>query len=412
MKKMKKMMCILTAVAMLFTMTGLSVFAAGEVESPAEDQVVGTQDSDLETSAVDESAVVEAQDIDAAENENAKSVQEDGSNVVVITKPEQIQNVKVLSGFHSVKFEWKKTSGAEGYNIGIKNPKSSTGWSRIALIKDPNTTSFEYKGMKNRKSETFRVMAVKFAGTDSTKTYKDEEGNQYAAGALAVKFNTDGSIQGAATCSPEFTKQAVNKMEIAVTLKKTRTYGGVKLKAGTRVITDGYSAGNYYFDNPKGKRAYVARIAARGAKADYQPNGDYGLESAEFFINGYLNSNKSLKPKNGRVIWVSTYTQHLYMFKEEGGRYVSLNGYNWPVSMGKATTPSPTGNKMIKKRISARHGIKFWSCYSGMNALHGVKGNWGKKLGRLASHGCIRNPKDGAAKIWQNCKKGTRVIVY
>ncbi|MDO5491863.1 MAG: L,D-transpeptidase family protein [Bacillota bacterium] len=382
MKKMKKMMCILTAVAMLFTMTGLGVFAAEEVESPAEDQVVGTQDSDLE------SAVVEVQDVDAAENESPKPV-------IIPDKPV----VTALSGFHSVKLKWNKSNNAEAYNIGFRNANGK--WESVGVTRN---LEIEKKGLKARNNYKFRVFAVRLKEASKNKanlTYHDINGE-----------TTNGVWTGEVSEPTYVDKQCVARMEIAVTLKKTRTYGGVKMKAGTRVITDGYSAGNYYFDNPRGKRAYVARIAARGARADYQPNGDYGLESAEFFINDYLNSNKSLKPKNGRVIWVSTYTQHLYMFKEEGGKYVSLNGYNWPVSMGKATTPSPTGNKMIKKRISARHGIKFWSCYSGMNALHGVKGSWGKKLGRLASHGCIRNPKDGAAKIWQNCKKGTRVIVY
>ncbi|MBQ6401019.1 MAG: L,D-transpeptidase family protein [Firmicutes bacterium] len=395
MKNFKKTLCILTAVAMLFTMTGLGVFAAEDVENPAEDQVVETQVAE-DQAVIEEDGVVELQENDAAEPAEV-TVQQEETKII----PGQ-PTVTALSGFHSIKLKWDATENAEAYNVGIQNDDGSWGWLGTTT---KNVLEIEKKGLKQRKTYHFRVFAAVLNDDAKDKTeltYKDIKG--YKAG----------SNWSEAWISPMtyVDKQIVNKMHIAVTLKKTRKYGGVRMKAGTRVVTDGYAAGNYYFDNPKGKRAYVARIAARNAKADYKPKSKYELDEATYFINRYMENNKKLNPKNGRVIWVSTYTQHLYMFKKEGGKWVSLNGYNWPVSMGKASTPSPTGNKVIGKRISARHGIKFWSCYSGLNALHGVKGNWGKKLGKLASHGCIRNPKDGAQKIWKNCKKGTRVIVY
>ena len=120
-----------------------------------------------------------------------------------------------------------------------------------------------------------------------------------------------------------------------------------------------------------------------------------------------------MSSSKSRLIWVSGYCQHVYIFTGSTGNWTCEK--DWKISTGKASTPSPTGKKSISKKIKYRHGIKYWSCYSSLNALHGVKRDWGKRLGSIQSSGCIRNPNsssNGAQWIYYNCQKGTRVYVY
>ena len=110
------------------------------------------------------------------------------------------------------------------------------------------------------------------------------------------------------------------------------------------------------------------------------------------------------------LIWVSTYCQHVYYFRGSKGNWRCVR--DWECATGTVNGPSPSGmwgNKEIHKKIKRRHGLKFWSCYSSMNAFHGKQSRW--KVGKPASSGCIRNANENAQYIYNNAPKRTKVIV-
>ena len=192
-------------------------------------------------------------------------------------------------------------------------------------------------------------------------------------------------------------------------MKRTKKANGQTLKKGKRVWAEDFGLGKYTVYK-KGKRLRVPRVMVKKIKASYKKRGNYGRESAEFFINKYMDD-KNIKSSTKYTIWVSSYMQHLYVFKKTDGRWECVKDNK--ICMGRKTAPSPSGTKKIQKKIGKRHGIKYWSCYSGLNALHGFKPSWSKKiLGKLASGGCVRNWNSDAKWIYKNCPKGTRVIVY
>ena len=209
-------------------------------------------------------------------------------------------------------------------------------------------------------------------------------------------------------------KGCVRPMYITLKLKKKRTLkslnGGPKitLKKNTVITADGFGGGCYYFTY-NGKRYRMARTSAKKQVAYYNGRGnwDYSAEEAELFVN-----QKHLTGKGQYLIWVSFYTQRMYIMKRSGSEWKYYN--SWDCATGKAATPSPTGNKAIGKKKKSHHNIKWWSSFSNpksiANSIHGKKKGW--KLGLPQSHGCIRNEVVNAKWVYDNCPKNTMVYNY
>lgn len=440
MKLLSRVACVATAFVMVLTMTGTGVLAAEKGEAVGDESIYGEYAEDqmiveesvgeLPDGAVtdeagslqegqtdageqypaeitdsldgtDSSAIAEAEETEgistsgqtatenpAAEEETAASETErtpdlvqKSANVKSLARP---KGLKAYSGYQSVKLTWKKVKNAKYYVIersrAKKNKFTKIGTAKGCSFVDPNVPLYQ--------AYTYRVRAVGKSGSTTIKSGWSK-----------------------------ITQDCVGRMRVYVTFTKTKTYKHpngkkFKIKKGTRIRTEGFGGG-YYLFYIKGKQHSVSRVATKNASAKYiRPNGDnnYNNADAEFFINRYVQK-RGIKSSKKYLIWVSSNTQHLYVFKKKNGKW-KATGRDWEVSMGKAATPSPTGDKKIHKKVYFRHGINYWNCFSSMNALHGVSYGMSSKLGRTASHGCIRNPTGKAKWIYNNCGIGTRVIVY
>lgn len=353
MKSIKSKICIALSVVLMLTMSGTGVFAS-EVAAPAEQP--------------------------AAETATAAAA---SATATKVAAPAKVAGLKAISGFKSVKLTWDASKGATYYIV--ERAKSGGKFAKIG--KKVTKTTFEDKKAKMYTKYTYRVTAVNAGGKSAP-----------------TKLST----------------KCVRKMRIYITTKVNKHLkahdGSGKtctIKAGTRLATDGFGGGCFYFTR-KGATFRISGIATRNEKAQWlRPNksrdNDYTEEDANYFINKYVKK-KHIKSSKKYLIWVSTYTQHLYVFKKSKGQW-KLNR-DWDVSTGKATSPSPTGNKSIHKKIGSRHGLPCWNCFSSMNALHGCFASWEHLLGNPASGGCIRNKNKNARWIYNNCPKGTKVIVY
>jgi lipoprotein-anchoring transpeptidase ErfK/SrfK len=92
---------------------------------------------------------------------------------------------------------------------------------------------------------------------------------------------------------------------------------------------------------------------------------------------------------------------------------VSINGveeYSWPVSTGATRYPTPSGS-FKSYRLKRHHVSKEWNApmpYSIFftpegHAIHGTV--YLKRLGRRASHGCVRLAPVNAGKLYELIKK-------
>ncbi len=190
---------------------------------------------------------------------------------------------------------------------------------------------------------------------------------------------------------------------------KLKSHGGpkrtLKVKKGQYIYAYGFGGGKYIFrDN--GSLFYCNMTRAGKKSCIYEKKWNYSREEAQFYVNA-----KNLTSRTGVLIWINTYTQHLYRFEGTAGNWVCVADFD--CSTGKAASPSPTGvsgKKAVWKKIRTRHGIPYWSPYSDINSIHAKRSGW--KIGVPSSNGCVRNYKENAKDVYDNAPIGTRVLLY
>lgn len=86
----------------------------------------------------------------------------------------------------------------------------------------------------------------------------------------------------------------------------------------------------------------------------------------------------------------------------------------YPVTVGKPSTPTPLGNwTIIKKALwGAQFGGHFMqlSVPGGIYGIHGTNKPW--SIGQAVSHGCIRMYSKDAAELYNKVPIGTPVHIY
>lgn len=238
----------------------------------------------------------------------------------------------------------------------------------------------------------------------------------------------------------EVSGTSIRPMYESITFKESVTLSShdgknrsVKFKGGQTVIAQGFGGGKYEFWY-NGNYFYVNYVRVKNCKADYQPN-KYGTSktysgiwamqnyasaaggteyyqglryydrtSAEYFVNALAKTSRTKY-----LIWVSTYTQHLYVFQGSKGNWKLIK--DWECSTGAGESPTPTGfNKQLERKVSYRHGVKWWCPFQTWNSIHGKLSSW--YMGGPASNGCVRNFDPNAKWVYDNCPNGTALIVY
>jgi lipoprotein-anchoring transpeptidase ErfK/SrfK len=296
--------------------------------------------------------------------------------------PEAAPAVSVFGGKDSVHLEWTPVDGVK-YAV-FKGSKAEG----TPLIEDATGGKYRVTGLAAGSSGSVTVVAY-------TSTYSDPESK-------ATTVNYGGATGPVRTISYNL------KIKKSGTLKSHHgpkaTY---KVKKGQTVSAFGYGGGGKYMFKNGSSIFYVAKIRVGKKKAVYTKAFDYSAKTAECFVN-----DAGLSSKTPYLVWVNTYTQRMYVFAGSKGNWKCVNG-GVECATGKASSPTPTGpygNKQIIKKIKTRHGIKWWSPFSGINSIHGKKSSW--KMGKPASNGCVRNMPNNAKFVYDNCKKGTKVYIY
>lgn len=296
-------------------------------------------------------------------------------DVTTPARPSVPEAVNAYSGAACVKFKWKPVDNVSGYIVYRDG-------NQIAEV-DPSATEYIDKVARGE-SHFYTVAAF---------TSYDLNGSAYT-----LKSDK----------SKAYKQSPVRPMYYKLTIKSN--YKSLKLKKGDVVYADRFDSGKYML---LGSGTYVKRTYAKKRTADYIKSGgwNYSREDAETYVNTkYPDPNKKGSPTN-HLIWVSTYTQHVYYFARVDGQWKCKD--DWECATGTASTPTPTGksyNKAIWKKMKKYHGLKWWSCFSSMNSFHGKQSKW--KVGTPASNGCVRNPNNKAEFIYKTVPKKTQVIIF
>ena len=418
MKNRKHKFLIFVVSFMMVTTAWAGAFTAyaeenTEAEGTAETVENGEAAIETEEEAVTEEteeAVPEETEVAAPE----EAAEEAAVEAQATAAPAAVTNLRAVAGKGRVVLRWTAVPDADGYIINRTGGSvAKTGLDTSGNAKDFFTKTGNQCEWRNQydvnigEVYTYSVVAYKNVIEETEGDVSGSEVKGEAVQEEEVQAAAESRVQSAAVST---TGECVRPMYIRVTFKQKKTLKAhdsskkkYTIKKGQTMITDGYSSGAYMF-KVDGHPYRVNRARCKNAKAYYTTKMEYGRESAEEFVN-----NCGLSSSTNRFMWVSFYTQHIYIMKKVGSRWTVEK--DWECSTGMASAPSPTGVKAINGfRPKSRHGLAYWSGYSGKNAFHGKRGSW--KLGKPKSHGCIRNLNVNAKWIYKNVKKGTRVYNY
>ena len=284
------------------------------------------------------------------------------------TKPAKVPYIKAHCGYDSVTVMYNKADGADGYQIErsfIKNGKY------VETIRRDAGKKLSYRDQRNdsnkRRVGYYRVRAYK----------KDSKGKIVSFGEWSWRSRA----------------KAVRQMYIKIKVN------------GKWKTANGFAGGKYY--TTSGNSYSVARV--RDASTDYLKSANYTDTTAENFVNELTKAKVVKRNGKKRMVWISTYTQHLYVFKWNGSRWKIEK--DWECSTGKAGSPTPMSKKKkLNHKHRWRHNLPYWNCFSSCNAMHGKYSSW--EMGKPRSGGCVRNPNSKAQFIYENVAKGSPVVVW
>jgi len=308
--------------------------------------------------------------------------------------------ITTASGYQSVTLRWNKIPGALYYDIIRTDSYGRSVKLKIATTakNSLNSKMIEYRDSKNVEADVsyyYSVWAVRNAKENgkTVKVRSKAKRNSHSVKSVRQMYQTIyfGS-------SATLTSHAGPSV--------TRTF-----YPGTPIVTTGFGGGQYKFWYG-GSLFYANYTRVSYATCDYITSSDYSKLSATKFINELYNAGEVRRSSSDYLIWVSTYTQHLYIFKWNYRTKSWVLDRHWECSTGTAGSPTRIDTYMnIEARYSYEGGIPYWNCFSGMNAIHGKKDSYAID-GHPHSHGCVRNYNSNAGWIWDNCPMGTPVAIY
>lgn len=389
-----------------------------------------TKDFSTKTRKVTVGSTQKAPDLAcSADPSPATFVVEDGKTEYTIyykpTAPKKVTGLKLHPSYKSIILTWDNVLGADKY--------------KIYRSKD-NKTFTLYKTVDDTTAKTQKFTDVNAKGTEGDFNVARKYYYKVAAVNVALSKNYISAKTSSLgnTCVRPMYEQVTFKASAQLTshdkFKKTVTF-----KGGQTIIAQGFGGGKYKFYY-KGCYFYANYVRVYKCKPLYQKNTDGTVsptasklvkykyptwKKQDYAQNGLTSYNKiryydkttaeGFVNRSGKtsstqyLIWVSTYTQHIYVFKGSKGKWKLYK--DWECSTGAAGSPTPTGfDKKIVDKWYNHSGINYWNPFQNANSIHGHRLSY--VFGKPQSNGCVRNYDPNAKWIYDNCKVGTGLIVY
>lgn len=345
--------------------------------------------------------------VSAYKTVNKKTVEGERSNAAKATPRAANPGTAKLSLYANqdskVVLSWKKLKKATGYEVLQKD-----GSGKFVSISKVTGTTATVTGLTNGQSYQFQVRAFRtvnggttYGRVSNTVTAKPKA---YVAPPASI-----------ASVHKVYYGAKIVKAGGGVTVTSTDGKSKVKLKNGTSVtVTANEKPQATILYKNKYYKINRSNVALRSMK--YDTKHPYSKTVAEAFANY-----KGLASSSKYFIWISTYTQRMYVFK--GSQYDWDLLYTWKVSTGSFGRESKFGiSKLGQKMYKWWFGTYQFAWYASRirgGAIHSElyypSGNKYVDMGMLghpASHGCVRVYKSNAKFIYDNVPKGSTVLVY
>ena len=332
--------------------------------------------------------------------------------------PAKVTTLKRHPSYKSIIITWNRVPGATKYVL-QRSTQKDKGFKNLKTVNVTDTS---------KKSYTYTDKGAK----QTVKPFSTARTYYYRIYAFSERGDRSLSRTISGTCVRPMYEKVTFKEGVSLTShdgkSKTKYF-----RSGQTIIAQGFGGGKYKFwydgyyfyasyvrvrncipmyqRNTDGIVGKAGHYSGKWAKQNYAADGSssykgiryYDKTTAESFVNKY---GKSSKTKY--LIWVSTYTQHLYVFKGSKGKWKLYK--DWECSTGAAKSPTPTGfDKAIQDKWRNHSGIDYWSPFQHANSIHGQRSSY--VFGKPQSNGCVRNFDQNAKWLYYNCAIGTGLIV-
>ena len=250
-----------------------------------------------------------------------------------------------------LKVNWSKVSGAQGYRV-YRKANGAKSWTRIATLKGNSSVSYTDKKVKQGTKYTYTVRAYRKSGKT---TYwggynKTGKTNQVKISIKYKKVTDKNSVMYGKTLKLYYDASGKQIQNLESIVGKKSSYI-LYVNKSKSMVTAYYQDGKYYVP-------YRAMICSAGALSSYTPN----------------------------------------------GTFLTPSKYRWHELMG------PSWGQWCTR---IHGGVLFHSVfYNSKNNNQALSVSAYNKLGRPASHGCIRLTAGDAKWIYDNCKLKTKVVIY
>ncbi|MCD8011017.1 MAG: fibronectin type III domain-containing protein [Lachnospiraceae bacterium] len=297
--------------------------------------------------------------------------------------------------------EWSKVTNATGYIIYRYNIKTGK-YTRLTKVQDSTT----YKDKKAKTATYYKYKVIAYRNYQG-KVYKSDKIVKavYDPDKIATVLSKVHAMYYSATVkrkAPVYT--SISGKKIAKTVS-----------AGTKVTITYRRSKSLTTVKINGKKYYMNIKYLRLTSQKYTSK-DYTTEEKEVFVNG-----KGFTSTSKYLIWVSTYTQRINVFKKsEDGRWVLYKTAR--CGTGLIDTPTPLGTYKIYAHMRAHYyntcSYSYWSKFKSTNAIH-QRGKYysngayvNATLGRPVSHGCVRTTDSMAQFIYYKVPLKTTIVIY
>ena len=343
--------------------------------------------------------------------------------------PDKPKNFKATckSTDNDVKLSWKKVKGAEAYYL-YRSKSKKVPSKPFKKVKGTSYTD------ENRKGDTYRYYIQTVYPKRKTNGFQYQT-SSYLTKAAKVKVNkfvtqdirpikwTKGLSGGPAILYNKKTGNASHgKLKSGVKVEVLDKYPK-KIKRGGRASriyvkwTNGKTVKKGWISYPKHVKGRVfAQVAYKNGKAL-----DWPKSKKEEYVN-----KKKFKSKTKYLIWASTYTQRVNIFKGKKGHWKLIKSYRcvsgeflWPTRLGenyKVWKKAPRRIRYFVGSTTKKYWYQYLSHFQGSNAFHTVcwvypgknkQVNFIKGNLQPGTKGCMRMYTPDAIWIYN-----TRVILY
>jgi len=152
---------------------------------------------------------------------------------------------------------------------------------------------------------------------------------------------------------------------------------------------------------------YEAKAAAADAAATARGDMAATFGKSSLKPGQYLWRDVSAAEGDERVV-VSLSDQLAYLYR--GDELMAVSS----VSSGRSTNPTPTGIFQVLEKKQMHHSRKYDNApmpFMQRIDQYGIALHAGHNPGRPASHGCVRLPKEFAAKLFKTTSVGTPILI-